>query len=244
MRFPLRSVAILAAAAGLAPLAFAKGAKPHSAAVGKPVSVAWTDLKSGTRMTMPVRPVIVDGRRKAWALGDPHDVTDHSFTVLTVQHLNDALPGEKPHFIWKATGWSLVERTTGHVSEVKFAGYDPELSGLSWFRDYAAYCAVSASGKGVSAVVSELGSRKAIARKKLSAWPRDLPAAPPRAAVTKLNGKPALNVVDGSPMPSICTKIDWQREPARVTISLLPGEASATLDVGTGAASSAEDKDE
>jgi hypothetical protein len=153
--------------------AVAKGPKIHSAIVGKPHPVFWTTADApATRLSLLIRPVIVDGRRKAWAIGETHDVTDHSFVVLEVQHVNDSLPGEKiPHFIWETASWLLIERNTGHVSVLHFTGYDPAISGISWFRDYAAFCTISANGKSLSAEVVQLGSRKPVAHKRIGSWP-------------------------------------------------------------------------
>ena len=40
-----------------------------------------------------------------------------------------------------------MDRVTGHVSPLKLPDYDPGVSQVSWFRDYAAYCGVTATGK-------------------------------------------------------------------------------------------------
>jgi hypothetical protein len=164
----------------LAAPALAKGPKIHSAAVGKAHPVYWTAADApSVRLSLNVRPLIVDGRRKAWVFGDAHDVTDHTFVVLEVQHINDALPSDKvPHYIWQTASWLLAERNTGHVSAIHFTGYDPALSGISWFRDYAAFCSLNATGKILSAQVIQLGSHKPVAHKKVGSWPLpNLPAA-------------------------------------------------------------------
>jgi hypothetical protein len=182
----------------LAPAAQAKGPKIHSAAVGKAHPVFWTTAADpSTRLSLSIRPLIVDGRRKAWVFGDVHDVTDHTFVALEVQHINDALPGDKlPHYIWQTASWLLVERNTGHVSAVHFNGYDPALSGLSWFRDYAAFCSLNASGKILSAEVIQLGSRKPIAHKKVGNWPLHTAAPEPDATTAAPADAPAAG--DGS----------------------------------------------
>ena len=45
--------------------------------------------------SLKIRPLVVDGFVKEWTTGDAHDVTDRSFVVRRVLHLNDELPGEK-----------------------------------------------------------------------------------------------------------------------------------------------------
>ncbi len=38
--------------------------------------------------------------------------------------------------------------------------YDPAVSSVVWFRDYAAYCGLTASGKQLYAVVAQIAARK------------------------------------------------------------------------------------
>jgi len=102
--------------------------------------------------TLKIRPLVVDGLVKEWTTGDAHDVTDRSFVVRRVLRINDALPGERPavgdkHWAWQRGPWLLVDRVTGHRVALKLPDYDPGVSQVSWFRDYGAYCGVTASGK-------------------------------------------------------------------------------------------------
>ncbi len=124
--------------------------------------------------SLKIRPLVVDGVVKEWTTGDAHDVTDRSFVVRRVLRLNDALPGDKAgHWVWQRGPWLLVDRTTGHVTALKLPDYDPGVSQVSWFRDYGAYCGVTASGKSLYAVVAQLAARKPVLAKKVDAFDPD-----------------------------------------------------------------------
>ena len=130
------------------------------------------DWRSG--VTLKIRPLLVDGLVKEWTTGDAHDVTDRSFVVRRVLRINDSLPGEKPaagdkHWVWQRGPWLLVDRVTGHIVALKLPDYDPGVSQVSWFRDYGAYCGVTASGKSLYAVVAQVSVRKPVLAKKLDA---------------------------------------------------------------------------
>jgi hypothetical protein len=167
-----------------------------------------------------IRALMVDGALKEWTTGDAHDVTDRSFVVRRALRLNDALPqdrfSDKPgdsreKWVWQRGPWLLVDRVTGHATPLKLPDYDPAVSQASWFRDYAAYCGVTASGKSLYAVVAQIAARKPVLAKKLAAFDRDASPAPP------------------------CAPADWQREPLRITFhpagrdqvsfDLVPGSA-------------------
>lgn len=181
---------------------------------GDPSGAAATDTE------LRIRALIVDGALKEWTTGDPHDVTDRSFVVRRVMRINDALPESapaavpaelktpeakvtphvvekaadgKPHWVWQRGPWLLVDRVTGHVTALKLPDYDQGVSQPVWFRDYAAYCGVTASGKSLYAVVAQIAVRKAVLSKKLSEWER------------------------GSPVTPACTAAEWQRDPLRVS---------------------------
>ena len=130
---------------------------------------------------LKIRALLVDGVLKEWTTGDAHDVTDRSFVVRRVIRLNDALPTDKPpekpaasnpasHWVWQRGPWLLVDRVTGRVTALHLPDYDPGVSQVSWFRDYAAYCGVTASGKSLYAVVAQLAARKPVLAKKLAAF--------------------------------------------------------------------------
>ena len=92
--------------------------------------------------------------------------------------------------------------------------YDPGVSQVSWFRDYAAYCGVTASGKSLYAVVAQLAVRKPVLAKKLTAFDPENPSGP------------------------ACAPPDWQREPLRITFhpsgsyDFIPGSAALVEDTG------------
>lgn len=214
----------------LSPLAFGAPKKVHVVVLGASKKVAYSKAgdpagaQSGED-ALRVRPLIVDGAVKEWTTGDAHDVTDRSFVVRRALRLNDALPGEKPatssaqsHWVWQRGPWLLVDRVTGRVAPLKLPDYDPNVSHVSWFRDYGAYCGVTASGKSLYAVVAQLSVRKPVLAKKLAAIDPD----------GDDSGKPA------------CGEPEWQREPLRVTFRPA-GREAASFDIVAGSAVLIED---
>jgi hypothetical protein len=141
-----------------------------------------------------VRPLVVDGKVKEWTTGDAHDVTERSFTVRRAVRLNDFLPGDHAaHWVWQRGPWLLIDRENGKVTALHLPDFDPAVSEVMWFRDYAAYCGVNTSGKQVYAVVAQLAARRPLLAKKLEAWdPADHPA-------------------------PVCAPAVWQRDPLKVT---------------------------
>ncbi len=179
-------------------------AKVHAVSLGAWRTVPYTaptaNAKSGT---LRVRPLVIDGRVLEWTAGEMHPVTDRSFVVRSAVRLNDALPGESgAHWIWSLGSWLQVDRITAHVSDVHLPDFDPAVSDVVWFRDDAAYCGLRATGKHLYAVVKELGIRKPLLAKPLTAWDAEKPVTPACAAAT------------------------WQREPLQVTFH--PTAAAAT----------------
>ena len=188
---------------------------PYSKA-GDPAGAA------GGEDALKIRPLLVDGVVKEWTTGDAHDVTDRSFVVRRVLRLNDSLPADKlGHWVWQRGPWLLVDRVTGRVTPVKLPDYDPAVSQVSWFRDYGAYCGVTASGKSLYAVVAQLAARKPVLAKKVDAYDPD-PKAHPEPA---------------------CTVPDWQREPLRVTFHPA-GKGDLSFDIVPGSAVLVEDSGE
>lgn len=176
--------------------------------------------------SLTVRALIVDGGVKEWTTGSLHDVTDRSFVVRRAIRLNDTLPGDKTsaagpsaQWVWQRGPWLLVDRATGRITPLKLPDYDPGVSQVSWFRDYAAYCGLTASGKSLYAVVAQVARGKALLAKKLSAFD-------------------AVNHAD-----PVCGAPEWQREPMRVTFRPTGSEASA-FDLVPGSAVLVEDSDE
>ena len=174
---------------------------------------------------LKIRALLVDGVVKEWTTGDAHDVTDRSFVVRRVMRLNDALPSDKPgpgdkqgHWVWQRGPWLLVDRVTGHFVALKLPDYDPGVSQVSWFRDYGAYCGVTASGKSLYAVVAQVAARKAVLQRKLEAFDPENHADP------------------------VCGSAEWQREPLRITFhpagkdpfsfDIVPGSAVLVEDSG------------
>ena len=110
----------------------------------------------------------------------------------------------------------LVDRATGHVAALKLPEYDPGVSQPSWFRDYAAYCGVTASGKSLYAVVAHVAARKPVLAKKLAAFDPE-----------------------NHPVPA-CDTAEWQREPLRITFHPA-GRDAVSFDVVPGSAVLVED---
>lgn len=195
----------------------AKTARIHTVGLGSgkrvPYSAA-TDPSGAlaAEKELRVRPLIVDDKVKEWTTGDSHAITDRSFAVRRALRLNDALPGDKgEHWIWQKGPWLLVDRTNGHYVALKLPEYDPAVSQVVWYRDYAAYCGLSASGKQLYAVVAQLGARKPVLSKKLASWsPHEQ--------------------ISGDVTAPVCEAAAWQREPLRVTFQHT-GEAAVNYDL-------------
>jgi len=146
--------------------------------------------------TLHVRPLVVDGKVKEWTTGEVHDVTDRSFTVRRAVRLNDALPTDhEVHWVWQRGPWLLVDRDSGKITALHLPDYDPSVSEVSWFRDFAAYCGLSASGKQLYAVVAQIAARRPVLSRKLGAWD-----------------------ISDHPTPA-CAAAVWQRSPLQVSFS-------------------------
>ncbi|MGD0890863.1 MAG: hypothetical protein ABR923_04965 [Terracidiphilus sp.] len=197
---------------------------PYSKA-GDPAGAAPSDLD------LKIRALFVDSVLKEWTTGDAHDVTDRSFVVRRVIRLNDSLPGDqstaaaKPNirpvsepnkWVWQRGPWLLVDRVTGHIVPLKLPDYNPGVSQVSWFRDYAAYCGVTASGKSLYAVVAQVAARKPVLAKKLATFDPE-----------------------NHPDPA-CTAAEWQREPLRITFHPA-GSTGVSFDIAPGSALLVED---
>jgi len=199
------AIAVLLVLLSFTGFARAAARKTHSVVLGSVKHVPYSQAgdpagAAAGESTLSIRALLVDGLLKEWTTGDAHDVTDRSFVVRRAIRLNDALPtdkqgtGEKPaRWVWQRGPWLLVDRVSGHILALKLADYDPGVSRVSWFRDYAAYCGVTASGKSVYAVVAQLQVRKPVLAKKLAAFDAENHPDPP------------------------CTLPDWQRDPLRIT---------------------------
>jgi hypothetical protein len=171
---------------------------------------ATPDTKADEAVTLRVRPLLVDSVQKEWATGDAHDVTERTFVIRRALHINDGLPSEPPHWTWQPGPWLMVDRVTGHVTALHLPDFDPAISDVVWFRDYAAYCGIATTVKGgLVAVVAQLGARKAVAQKPLGPWPQP-----------------------NAPHP-VCAPATWQRTPMRATIQLTNGQPLVFDVVGT-----------
>ncbi len=191
----------------------AQAVKIHTVVLGPARKVPYTppeatpDTKDDDATSLHVRPLMVDDRQREWTVGPIHDVTDRTFVVQRALRLNDGLPGEGVHWTWQPGPWLMVDRTSGHITALHLPDFDPQVSDVVWFRDYAAYCGIATTTKGgLMAMVAELGARKAVVQQKLSAWPN------PEAA------HPA------------CSVAKWQRTPMRATIQQTGGQP-VTFDV-------------
>ncbi|RRA48347.1 hypothetical protein [Acidipila sp. EB88] len=193
-----------------------KPAKPprvHSVVLGgaKKVPYSREGDPAGARAgesELKLRPLVVDGRVKEWTTGEAHDVTDRSFAVRRALRINDALPTDKnEHWVWQKGPWLLIDRTAGHMVPLKLPDYDPAVSEVSWFRDYAAYCGLTSTGKQLYAVVAQVAARKPLVVRKLAPWDG---AAPHTAAA--------------------CEPATWQRDPLRITFQAT-GAQPASFDL-------------
>jgi hypothetical protein len=232
MRISDRIVFVLAGLAMFAGPQWVSAAprKAHMVVLGAARKVAYTKAgdpagAAAGEDSLKIRALIVDGAVREWTTGDAHDVTDRSFVVRRAIRLNDALPSDKPvpaekqgHWVWQRGPWLLVDQVTGHVVALKLPDYDPGVSQVSWFRDYGAYCGVTASGKSLYAVVAQVEARKPVLAKRLEAFAGD-------------------NHAD-----AVCAAAEWQREPLRITFhpagkdavsfDLVPGSAVLVEDAG------------
>jgi len=193
----------------------------HYSAAGDPAGAAPGESE------LKIRALLVDGVLKDWTTGDAHDVTDRSFVVRRAVKLNDALPADAPQknsarmantWVWQRGPWMMVDRVNGHIAALKLPDYDPGVSQVSWFRDYAAYCGVTPTGKSLYAVVAQVGARKAVLSKKLAAFDPEQHPDP------------------------VCGAVEWQREPIKATFhptgrdavsyEIVPGSAVLVEDSG------------
>jgi hypothetical protein len=197
------------------PARMARTPSLHAVTLGPMRRVPYTppdvtpDEKDEDTTSLKIRPLIVDNAQREWTTGDTHEVTDRSFAIRRAMRLNDALPSDKePRWVWQPGPWLLVDRVTGHITALHMPDFDPEVSNVVWYRDYAAYCGVATTVRGgLFAIVAELGGRKAVSSKQIGAWPQANHFVP------------------------VCQPAQWQRMPMRVTIKPTgPGEA-VTFDV-------------
>lgn len=179
--------------------------KPHVVVLGAvrqfPYSKIGDPAGAGPEeKTLRARPLLVDTRLSEWTTGDAHDITDRSFVVRRALRINDALPSDKSSrgqsaggWVWQRGPWLLVDRVSGRVTALKLPDYDPGASQVAWFRDYAAYCGVTTTGKSLYAVVAQVGTRKPVLSRKLAAYDLENHRWP------------------------VCALPQWQRDPLRIS---------------------------
>lgn len=172
-------------------------AKVHTIGLGAWRKVSYTAPSTeatADTSTLRVRPLVIDGQVKDWTAGEIHEITDRTFVVRRAVKLNDALPDETgAHWLWVLGPWLLVDRTTAHATVVHLPDFDPAVSQVVWFRDYAAYCGVNSTGKHLYAVVAQPGVRRPLIAKPIAKW-----------------------TIDDHPTPA-CDAAVWQRQPLQVT---------------------------
>jgi len=175
----------------------------HVITFGKPLPVKWFVGPSESRvLPLKVRALYVDGRVKEFTIGDAHDVTERLFVVRRGFRLNDLLPADErkvPDWRWQRGGWMMVDRSSGHISQLKLPDFDPFYSVVSWFRDYAAYCGVT-EGQKLYAVVAQLGQRKPVLRTHIG------------------------EAKAGDNPDSECGAPVWQKQPVRVVFQPFSGQ--------------------
>src|SRR5262249_44872063 len=161
----LASMVILLASSGRS------APRQHTIVLGRWRSVE-VRSDSGRKHERRVQELIVDGRLREYTSGPPHEVTERLFVVRRAYRMNDALPDENrkaPQWVWRLGGWISVDRQTGHIAQLNLPAFDGELSQASWYRDYAAYCGASDDGSRGYMMVAQLGKRKPILKKEVSA---------------------------------------------------------------------------
>jgi len=222
------------------PSELAGAPKVHTVALGGVRKVPYSKAgdpagAAAEEVSLKIRPLLVDAILKEWVTGEAHDVTDRSFVMRRAIRLNDALPGEAQaraaktnSWVWQRGPWLLVDRVSGHIAALKLPDYDPGVSQVSWFRDYGAYCGLTASGKSLYAVVAQLAVRKAVLARKLQPF-------------------------DAANHPAVvCEPPAWERDPLRITFhpaehvpvsfDIVPGSAVLVEDAGEDAEPAAETK--
>jgi hypothetical protein len=218
------SIALFAAILACVPSAHAAARKQHSVYLGAVKHVPYSRKgdpagAAADETSLPIRALLVNDVLKEWTTGEAHDITDRSFVVRRAIRLNNSLPGDKQEqWVWQRGPWLLVDRATGRITALKLPDYDPGVSRVAWFRDYAAYCGLTPSGKSLYALVAQLTVRKPVLSTKLEAYS-------------------ATDTADPA-----CAPAEWQREPLRITFhpaardavtyDLVPGSARLVEDSG------------
>ncbi|HZQ18865.1 MAG TPA: hypothetical protein VFA90_09090 [Terriglobales bacterium] len=181
-------------------LSLIAASKPHVVTLGRWAAIPWRpDSDESKPSTLKMRPLYIDGHTKEFTVGAVHDVTERTFVVQRVYRLNDSLPQENgpTQWRWQLGGWLLVDRSSGKVQQVALSEFDPNMSSVSWFRDYGAYCGISDDGQKIYALIVQLGRRKPLLRK-------------------------AVGENKGASHP--CSPPVWERNPIRATFGITPDQ--------------------
>lgn len=183
--------------------------RPHVIAFGRWITVRWmVGPEQKNAVDLKIRGLYIDGQVREFTVGPAHDITQKIFAVQSATRINDALPRDasaSAHWQWERSGWLLVNRGTGHIGALNLPDFDSYYSVGSWYRDYFAYCGISAGESKRYAIVVETGRRKPIVRQAFGQAPKDA-------------------------MPdSGCAAPVWERQPARVTFSASDEKQSATF---------------
>lgn len=186
-------ILLLAVAAGAA-------SKAHSVTFGKWTTIVIRNPESNLKPTdLKIRPLYLDGRTKEFTTGPAHDVTERTFVVQRIYRVNDSLPQESgpQKWNWQRGGWLLVNRASGKIQPIVLPDFDPDLSAVNWYRDYAAYCGDSEDGGKIVTAIVQLGRRKALLKKTIG---------------------------DASESGELCPPPIWERNPIRATFELKSGQ--------------------
>jgi hypothetical protein len=174
--------------------------KPHVVALGHWTSISiGNDSDERSPTTIKIRALYVDGRAKEFTFGAAHDVTERIFVVQRIYRVNDSLPQQSgpSQWQWQRGGWLMIDRVSGKIQQLALAEFDPDSSAVNWFRDYAAYCGTSDDGQKLSAVIMQIGRRKALLKKPIGSANDFHPA---------------------------CAAPVWERDPVRVTFAYAPDQ--------------------
>ena len=188
--------------------------KPHTVSFGRFTAVKlFVGEQAEKPLDLKIRPLYVDGKLREFTTGEAHDITDQQFVIQRAYRVNDSLPQDAssaPKWKWQRGGWLLVNRTSGHISDLRLPAFDAFYSTVAWYREYAAYCGVSEAGDKLYAIVAQAGLRKPVLRKLVR----------------------STSPADGG---DECGRPSWQRQPPRVTFQIKPAPGTAGATDGGGA---------